>query len=95
MTEQFQDYEAPGVCPFCEAEMTHAISVTEPVPPSPGDITFCTECGQLTMFTDDLALRPLTLSEMLEAITHPEMQAIVAAWAQTEGGRSGCAGELS
>jgi hypothetical protein len=43
--------------------------------PEPGDFSLCINCGHLSVFADDLTLRPLTDAAILEAAGNPHFVA--------------------
>jgi len=60
-------------CCECKANLDAAAG---PCKPEPGDFTLCAYCGSLNVFTDNLALRPPTDEELLEAAKDSEIQAM-------------------
>jgi hypothetical protein len=46
-----------SVCPWCDHRLAAASHVSEPVRPSPGDLSVCISCAQLLVFDAQLKLR--------------------------------------
>lgn len=53
-------------CPGCGHEVDRAGGMQDAEPPTPGAISICISCGYLSIFTEDLALRPPTEAELAE-----------------------------
>lgn len=61
-------------CGYCVGAAGHLGSAVA----QPGHFTVCIHCVQLSVFTDDMDLRPLTDDELKEAATNTEAQMVVA-----------------
>lgn len=69
------DEHLPEVrCSACGNKLNAATHVGPDDPrPTPGDASLCLYCGHLSVFADDLTLRPLTDAEMYEAAGDPRI----------------------
>jgi len=57
---------SPIKCPTCGNEIDTVECVSDKAArPAPGDITLCMKCGDPLTFTEQLALRPAELKDML------------------------------
>ncbi len=56
----------PSSCLACGYEMDRATMINGDSGPAPGDMTLCMRCRHLMAFADDLSLRELTDSEIME-----------------------------
>jgi hypothetical protein len=68
-------------CPFCSVIFPEATQFAwDQTPPGPGDVSYCSKCGEIAKFTDDMQLRRPTPDELrqIEA-THGDEIAI-ATW---------------
>jgi hypothetical protein len=52
-------------CPSCGSELNAATGPAG-LPPDPGDISVCYDCGEILTFNDDLTSRKLTAREMID-----------------------------
>lgn len=62
-----EDHEvSASCCTACGKTLNSARAVDDDGTPSPGDIAFCTCCGHIQAFGEDLQLRDLTDAKMLD-----------------------------
>ena len=55
-------------CPGCGAACDASTNLLGKQGPEPGDVSICLYCGMLMKFTDDMMLRQLTGTEMIEVL---------------------------
>lgn len=60
-------------CIMCEKPLDAASGVGQTVKPRSGDITICVYCGHLMAFSDDLSLRNLNDTEIMETSADPRI----------------------
>ncbi len=54
----------PHTCPTCNKTLDGSSSLGDSSDvPSPGDLSICKYCGELSVFKDDLSQRPITQEE--------------------------------
>lgn len=57
--------ELKQTCPACGYPMDCATGIGHQRSPSPGDVTVCISCGDISLFNDDLSLRTPSPGEMM------------------------------
>lgn len=62
----------PNKCLLCGAMLDAATSMGNKSAPDPGSLSICGECGAVSVFADDLTLRPLTDVEVREITSSDE-----------------------
>lgn len=70
MTKLVETRTPVSPCPSCGAKNNAASGTGTP---GPGDVSICLYCGHISLFADDLTLRPATDEELVEVKKHPEM----------------------
>jgi hypothetical protein len=73
------------VCPWCKAKINRTMTENKgrSKPPVPGEISFCSGCGEWAGFSDDLGLRKLTDEELIEIAQDENCRSIRLAWVMT------------
>lgn len=67
------DHEVPTTaCLNCGKLLDAAMNANTNERPDPGSLSICLYCGAVTIFGDDLRLRPLTQGEFDELQAQPE-----------------------
>jgi hypothetical protein len=66
-------FDSPGRCPACGQIFLKATGLTQPgTKPRTGDVTICTQCGEILLFDVELAVRRPTVLEMIEIQEAPQ-----------------------
>jgi hypothetical protein len=82
--------EHQTTCPFCEDVLPLASGIVESGHdrPKPGDLSFCMECGNVSIFdTVPGGARKPVGKEQREIDTHPELQGVLQSWRMHRRGR--------
>lgn len=67
-----------STCIVCGITLRIATDPNGDHAPIPGDLSACWHCGAVTMFGDDMLLRPLTLDEARELLADDAKMAMLA-----------------
>lgn len=78
-----RDGITPTDCPACGYRLDAAQDADGNSRPASGDVSFCFGCGTILIFTDDMAVRLATDTELDElAKDDPELHRRVRVWAK-------------
>lgn len=68
----------PSACSACGAHLSAATGADNDDRPNEGDVSVCITCGNITIFDENLKLRPATPEEYNEIASAPLIQRMLA-----------------